>query len=138
MAKSKPKPKTGFLVSEPSPSHSYSIPSARSSGKKRDLGHQFGLTLSDFADVLEVTPKTLSRWKQKGEILSRQQSDRIAILESLFILGERVLGSRQAMKDWIQEKVLYLNGDKPLDLLKTESGRRAVEEALHQIEFGMY
>jgi len=98
----------------------------------------FGMTLSDFADVLEVTPKTLTRWKLKGEALSRQQSDRIAVLESIFALGEKVLGSRENMKEWIHQRVFALNGAEPLDVLKTESGRKMVEDVLHQIEFGIF
>ena len=98
----------------------------------------FDLKAHDLADVLEVTPKTLTRWKRKNEVLSPQQSDRVAVLESIFTLGEKVLGSREKIKEWIHQPVLYLNGGRPLDDLKTESGRRRVEEALHQIEFGMY
>ena len=139
MANRKTSKKTGFLVAENAPAYSYSIPSAsKASGKSRNLGELYGLTMADFADILEVTPKTLSRWKQKGEILSPQQSDRIGILESIYSLGERILGSRERVKEWMQGPVLYLAGKRPLDLIKTETGRRLVEEALHQIEFGMY
>jgi putative toxin-antitoxin system antitoxin component (TIGR02293 family) len=104
----------------------------------RSLEEQYNLTAKDVAEVLEVTPKTLTRWSQKDKRLSLQQSDRIAILESIFALGKRVLGSSKNVGEWIHGPVLYLNGQKPIDLLKLESGRRNVESALNQIEFGMY
>ena len=102
------------------------------------LGSHYDLSAKDFADVLEVTPKTLTRWRQKGEVLSPQQCDRVHVLESLLALGEKVLGSSENVKRWIHAPVLYLQGACPLDLLKTETGRRRVEEALRQIEYGMY
>jgi putative toxin-antitoxin system antitoxin component (TIGR02293 family) len=131
------KAKTGFIVEETS--EGYSVPArGRRTRKTRDLGKEYNLSMQDFADVLEVTPKTLSRWKRKGEKLSQQQNDRITILESIFAQGERILGSRERMREWLHAKVLYLNGKKPVEMIKTEMGRRLVEEALHQIEFGMF
>ena len=104
----------------------------------RSLGEQYEITSRDFAEFLEVTPKTLTRWNRNGDSLSRQQSDRIAVLEAIFALGGRVLGSREHVREWLRNPVLYLNDETPLELLKTESGRRRVENALRQIEFGMY
>ncbi len=102
------------------------------------LGARYDMSLADFAEILEVTPKTLHRWKSQHHFLSPQQSSRVEIVESIFELGLRVLGSQKAVNAWVREPVLLLGGRKPLDLLKTESGRRAVEGALRQIELGMF
>lgn len=129
--------KTGFLLEEAATG--YVVPSRAShSAKIRDLSEEYNLTLSDFADIMEVTPKTLSRWKNEGAPLSTQQSDRIEILDSIFALGDKVLGSREGMKRWIHEHVFNLNGERPADLLKTEMGRRRVEESLYQIAHGTF
>lgn len=90
------------------------------------------------AEILEVSPKTFSRWEKSGERLSPQQSDRIARLEALFKHGEFVLGSREGLYRWLHGKVLYLDGRHPIDLLATESGREKVDEALNVIEWGMF
>jgi putative toxin-antitoxin system antitoxin component (TIGR02293 family) len=95
------------------------------------------LAPTDLADVLEISSKTLTRWRNKGEELTPQQTDRIARIEAIFDWGERVVGSRDEMLRWIQSRVHSLNGKRPIDLLKTESGRRQVEDALHAIEWGV-
>lgn len=60
------------------------------------------------------------------------------ILKSIFDLGEKVLGSDASLKKWIREPVFSLDGQTPLKLLKTESGRRRIESVLHQIEYGFF
>jgi putative toxin-antitoxin system antitoxin component (TIGR02293 family) len=107
-------------------------------GLARDFTQNYALTVRDFADILEVTPKTLHRWSAKDEDLSVQQTDRLRILASILKLGESVLGSRERVSRWLREPVLDLNSRPPLELLKTESGRREVENLLHRIEWGIY
>lgn len=102
------------------------------------IDHTLGL-LSPFeqAEVLEVSTKTLTRWRSKGEALTPQQTDRVAVVEAIFRTGERVVGSREDMLRWIHSPIHYLEGQRPIELLKTETGRRRVEDALHAIEWGM-
>lgn len=109
--------------------------------KIKELNASYALTLGDIADILDVAPKTLTRWaKNKKNIksISKQKSDRIEILESILILGKKVLGSDEELNRWLHNPVFALEGKKPIDLIKTESGRRKVEEVLHQIEYGIY
>lgn len=89
------------------------------------------------AEILEVSSKTLTRWRNKGETLTLQQTDRVAVIESIFKMGERIVGSREDMMRWIHSPIHYLDCQLPIELLKTERGRRRVEEALHAIEWGM-
>lgn len=70
--------------------------------------------------------------------MSEQQTDRMFILKSIFDLGRKVLGSDANVKKWIREPIFFLDGEIPLRLLKTESGRRRVESVLHQIEYGFF
>ncbi len=109
--------------------------------KVKELNASYALTLSDIADVLDVAPKTLTRWtknKKSTKSISKQKSDRLEILESILVLGKKVLGSEDELNRWLHNPVFALDGKKPIDLIKTESGRRRVEEALHQIEYGIY
>jgi putative toxin-antitoxin system antitoxin component (TIGR02293 family) len=96
------------------------------------------LSPADLADILEVSPKTLARWKKHGESLTPQQTDRMAKIEAILKHGEHVLGSPEEVQRWLHGKVLYLDGQRPLDLLKTETGREKVDEALGVIEWGMF
>ncbi len=103
-----------------------------------ELATNFDLTLSDVASVLDVSPKTVTRWQGRDSALSEQQADRMMVLKSIFDLGRQVLGTDANLKKWIHEPVFSLDGQTPLKLLKTESGRRRVESVLHQIEYGFY
>jgi putative toxin-antitoxin system antitoxin component (TIGR02293 family) len=104
----------------------------------KQLATDYGLSLKDVAGVLDVTPKTFSRWRGRDSALSEQQADRTLILKSIFDLGKKVLGSDANLKKWIREPVFSLEGQTPLKLLKTESGRRRIESVLHQIEYGFF
>jgi putative toxin-antitoxin system antitoxin component (TIGR02293 family) len=101
-----------------------------------ELEAEYSLSARDLADVLDITPKTFSRWKDREDAMSVQQADRIMIVLSILELGKSVLGSEGAVKKWIHEPVFSLDGKAPLDLIKTESGRRKVETALLQIRHG--
>ena len=104
----------------------------------KQLSADFGISAKDMAGVLDVTPKTFSRWKQKATGMSDQQADRMLILKSIFELGRKVLGSDANVKKWMGEPVFLLEGQTPLSLLITESGRRRIESVLHQIEYGFF
>lgn len=104
----------------------------------KDLTDNFDISAKDMAGVLDITPKTFSRWKGRENPMSEQQADRMTILQAIFDLGRKVLGSDANVKKWIREPIFSLNGEIPLHLLKTESGRRRIESALHQIEYGFF
>jgi len=104
----------------------------------KELTNDFDISVKDVAGVLDITPKTFSRWKITRNAMSEQQADRIVILKSIFDLGRKVLGSDAHVKKWMREPVFSLEGQIPLHLLKTESGRRRIESVLHQIEYGFF
>jgi putative toxin-antitoxin system antitoxin component (TIGR02293 family) len=115
--------------------------SASSIGKIKELNERYALTIGDIAAVLDVAPKTISRWtktRKNSEVISEQKADSLEILESILSLGKEVLGSEDELNHWLHSPVFALDGNKPVDLIKTESGRRRVEEVLHQIEYGIF
>ena len=110
-------------------------------GKIKEINERYALTVGDIAGVLDVATKTITRWtksKKSGSKLSAQKKDRLAVLESILKLGKKVLGSNEELNRWLHSPVFSLDGNKPVDMIKTESGRRRVEEVLHQIEYGIY
>ena len=104
----------------------------------RTLTGGYDFTEQDLAEVLDVNKRTITRWKAQDTSLSRQQIDRMNILESILDLGKRVLGSENEVKLWLNSPVFSLEGQRPMDLIKIESGRRRVENVLLQIEGGVY
>ena len=91
---------------------------------------------ADLADILEISPKTLARWKKSGEALTPQQTDRMAHVEAILLQGEDLFGSRERVIEWMQGEVLSLECQRPIDVLKTETGRRRVANVLHGIAWG--
>ena len=113
----------------------------RTIGKIKEINANYALTLSDIADILDIAPKTLTRWtknKKNPKAISQRKSDSLEILESILELGKKVLGTDDELNQWLHNPVFALDGEKPIDLIKTESGRRKVEAVLHQIEYGIY
>lgn len=109
--------------------------------KIREINEKYALTLGDIAEVLDVERRTLTRWtksKESSELISEQKTDRLLVLESLLKLGIKVFGSGYEFNQWLHQPVFALDGNKPIDLIKTESGRRKVESVLHQIEHGIF
>jgi putative toxin-antitoxin system antitoxin component (TIGR02293 family) len=116
-----------------------SVPySASLRSRIRDLAAGFGFAEADLAAIFDVTPRTITRWKERDELLSAQKQDVMHILYGILALGRDVLGSDEDMRRWLHEPVFSLEGRKPADIVKTESGRRRVENVLRQIEAGAY
>lgn len=104
----------------------------------RDLSASFNITSSIMAEILEVSPKTLSRYRENEKELSPQQRDRVEIVESIMELGKRVLGDEDEVRNWLRRPVHSIENRRPIDLITSESGRRRVENALLQIEGGAF
>jgi putative toxin-antitoxin system antitoxin component (TIGR02293 family) len=102
------------------------------------LTSRYEIPAKDIADVLEVAPRTFSRWKNDHPGLSNQQSDRMMIVGDILELGKKVLGDEAHVKAWLRKPAVPLDNQIPLELLKTESGRRKVEEGLQQIYHGFF
>ena len=121
--------------------YSNSYASGTPIGKIKELNERYALTLGDIADILDVAPKTLTRWAKNinsSKLISKRKSDSLDVLTSILKLGKEVLGSEEELNNWLHNPVFTLDGNKPVDLIKTESGRRKVETALHQIEYGIF
>lgn len=104
----------------------------------KSLASHYKLTASVAAEILDVSPKTYSRYLENAKPLSAQQKDRINIVESILRLGKRVLGSEIEVNRWLSRPVHSIENQRPIDLIVSESGRRRVENVLLQIEGGAY
>ena len=104
----------------------------------KDLSASFNITSSILAEILEVSPKTLTRYQENEKELSPQQKDRVEIVESIMELGKRVLGDEEEVRNWLRRPVHSIENQKPIDLITSESGRRRVENVLLQIEGGAF
>ncbi|HEX4170165.1 MAG TPA: antitoxin Xre-like helix-turn-helix domain-containing protein [Bryobacteraceae bacterium] len=96
-----------------------------------------GLTFSEVADVV-ISPRTLKHRKARGEQLSNEEADRVVRVARIVALAEQVFHNHDKGLAWLRTPDDRVQGRTPLSLLHTESGGRAVENMLWQIDDGVY
>jgi putative toxin-antitoxin system antitoxin component (TIGR02293 family) len=96
-----------------------------------------GLQSAEVYDVV-IPARTLKHRKARREPLSRDESDKLARLIRIFDQAVRVLGDREKALHWLRKPLRRFSGRPALQMLRTEFGARMVEEALGQIDDGMF
>lgn len=88
--------------------------------------------------VLDISRSTYYRVKDEPT-LDPDTADKISSLLKLFYQGvEAFEGNKTDFQDWLNTRIPALGHKKPVELLKTESGRMAVMDAIGRIEHGIY
>ena len=86
-----------------------------------------------------VVPKrTLARRVASKEPLTVEETDKALRLQRIAGLADRVFGNPAKAHRWLRQPKNLLNGTTPLAFLASETGARAVEQMLYQIEHGMF
>ena len=107
------------------------------------LEHQVGL-LSASAGAMEravgISPRTLQRRKagNADALLNPEQSSRTWKFAEILGLASEVFSSRAAAEDWMIRPAIGLDHRKPLDMMATPVGARAVENYLGRIKYAVY
>jgi len=96
-----------------------------------------GLTRQEI-DALVIPLRTLQHRRSKREKLTVEESDRVLRIVRVLSQTEMVYGSRDRALYWLRRPVARLKDRAPLDLLRTDTGARLVEEILVQIDEGMF
>ena len=95
-----------------------------------------GITLSEIGQYTHVTPRTLQR-KKPNETLPTDISERLLLIQNLYIKGSGVMGSIGAFKDWMSIPNVAFNGVVPKSFLDTFSGIEYIMHELGRIEHGL-
>jgi putative toxin-antitoxin system antitoxin component (TIGR02293 family) len=86
-----------------------------------------------------VAPRrTLARRIATGEPLTVSENDGALRVVRIMELAEQVFGEREKAQRWLRKPNRGMGGIVPVDLLQSESGAVLVEQALHQIDHGIY
>jgi putative toxin-antitoxin system antitoxin component (TIGR02293 family) len=88
--------------------------------------------------VVGISDRTLSRRLANNERLSAEESDRTVRLARIVALAINTLGDSKKASSWLQTPNRALDGQRPLDLLDTDTGAKSVETVLGRIEYGIY
>lgn len=92
------------------------------------------------ADVYRLigSGRTLQRKRSQNLPLSPLESDRLARLARLLVRAEEAIGDHYRSRKWLVEPNKALGGERPIDLLDSDTGTVAVERVLGRIEYGIY
>lgn len=94
------------------------------------------VTLSDLVGIV-ATRRTLDRRLAENGRLTLEESDRLARFAEILDLTTQVVGDRVGAMTWLRSSKRRLDGERPLDLMRTYSGGEAVVNLLNQARYGM-
>ncbi len=94
------------------------------------LGGRSALGTDVFSDA------DLARLVQQKAPLTVEESDRVVRLARIQALAEEVFGDAPKANRWLRERLGLLDNKSPLDVARTESGARLIEQLLAKIDWG--
>lgn len=96
-----------------------------------------GITRSEI-DTVVIPSRTLQHRRSRREKLTVEESDRVLRIARLLSQSDEVYGSRERALAWLRRPHPRLRHRTPIDMARTDTGSRIVEELLVQIDEGMF
>ena len=88
------------------------------------------------ANIINIKKSTLIRRKREGR-LNFEESERLYRIVRLFNMAEKIFGSTEHAREWLNTPSRDLEGKSPLDYADNEIGAREVEAVLDRIGDGV-
>lgn len=95
------------------------------------------LTLSDWAEYLNISGKSLSRYRQQNTLFKPIYTEKILEVAEVTNLGLEVFGDMEKLKHWFETPNYALGNQKPFDLLRDSYGKEMVLAELTRIDHGI-
>lgn len=92
----------------------------------------------EWAAFLDVSIKTLDRYKQNNKHFKASQSEKIIGMMEVLERGVDVFGKMETFKHWLYSSVHAFGDIRPIELLSTSYGRALVLDELTRIEHGIF
>lgn len=99
--------------------------------------HYSPFSENDWANILELSTKSLQRYKQAAKNFKPIQSEKIIEMAEVTNIGVDVFGSMEKFKRWLDTPNFALGNLKPIDLLKDSYGKEMVISELIRINYGV-
>lgn len=125
-------PFTPLLVNEPAAIYGEVLDFKDTS----ELFDYLEFTQADVAEVLEVDPSTLFRWKKDEKKLTKVLTKNILDMDKVIAKGIRIFGSEDALAVWLHTPNTSLSNQKPAILLKNPYGTELVDQAMEAMSWG--
>ena len=94
-------------------------------------------TEDNWADFLDISTKSLHRYKQSERSFKSIQSEKIIEMAEVTNVGLDVFGDMEKFKLWLETPNFSLGNLKPLELLKDSYGKELVIGELTRINYGI-
>lgn len=101
-----------------------------------DFADASGHPKEKLAEILNISVKTLTRYKTNKSKMSPQNSEHLLKLFALYRKGIEVFDSIVSFNQWLQKPAFGLGGIIPFSYLNTISGIEIIIEELSRIERG--
>jgi putative toxin-antitoxin system antitoxin component (TIGR02293 family) len=96
------------------------------------------LGTSVLGQKLGIPQRTLTRRLSQASLLTPAESDRTVRMARVFTHAVEMIGDQEKAIAWLSTPNRALGGERPLDLLDTDTGARMVEDVLGRIAYGVY
>jgi putative toxin-antitoxin system antitoxin component (TIGR02293 family) len=91
----------------------------------------------DWAEMLDISLKTLSRYRSDKAHFKPLQSERILEMAEVTSLGLQIFGDMDKLKRWLETPNFALGGHTPRELLRDSYGKELVVTELQHINHGI-
>ncbi len=91
----------------------------------------------DWANLLDISTKSLQRYKQTSKQFKPLQSEKIIEMAEVTNVGKEVFGDMEKFKLWLDTPNFSLGNLKPMELLKDSYGKELVIGELTRINYGI-
>jgi putative toxin-antitoxin system antitoxin component (TIGR02293 family) len=103
----------------------------------KGVAASLGFSDRELAGVLKIPNRTLDR-RLKHEVLSPDESDRLARVANILKRAQEVFGNVEKARDWMNTPLSAFEGETPLQRADTSIGANQVEDVLGRIDYGVY
>lgn len=93
---------------------------------------------NDWVDILDISAKSLHRYKQTSKNFKPLQSEKIIEMAEVTNVGIDVFGDVEKFKLWLNTPNFALGNIKPVELLRDSYGKEMVIGELNRIEHGIF
>lgn len=101
------------------------------------IQHYTPFSEADWAGFLDISTKSLQRYKQSSKSFKPTQSEKIIELAEVTNVGLDVFGDMEKFKLWLHTPNFSLGKLKPIDLLADSYGKELVIAELTRINYGI-
>lgn len=95
-----------------------------------------GLGRDILSAFLNISPKTLSRYKRARKKLNSENSEQVLKWISMYKKGIEMFGSIRSFNTWLRKPSYGLGNYKPISLMGTSTGVDLLIDELLRIEYG--